>query len=84
MTFDVRSNIFSFFSTSEYKAIWKENLATDQKSLRAFFQAPLQLFVQNLFKINITFNHVLTSVGIKVTMWNMTTSLLHRLHCACI
>ena len=33
----------SFRFTSKYKAIWRENLAIYQKSLRAFFQAPLQL-----------------------------------------
>ena len=34
---------FSFCFTSESKEIWKENLAIYQKSLSAFFQAPLQL-----------------------------------------
>ena len=34
---------FSFCFTSKYKAIWKENLAIYQKSLKTLFQAPLHL-----------------------------------------
>ena len=43
MTLDVMPN--SPFFTSKYKATWKENLAVNQMSLRAFFHAPLQLSV---------------------------------------
>ena len=41
MTLDVLSN--SPFLTSKYKAIWKENPVVNQKSLCAFFHAPLQV-----------------------------------------
>ena len=34
---------FSFYFTSDNKKIWKEILAVCQKSLKAFFQAPLHL-----------------------------------------
>ena len=40
MTFDVRSN--SPFVSQSNACAWKENLPIYQKSLRAFFQAPLQ------------------------------------------
>ena len=42
---DVWCNVkFSSSFTTEYKEIWKENLVIYQKSLKAFLQAPLQLF----------------------------------------
>ena len=43
MTLDVMSN--SPFFTTKYKLIWKENPVVNQKSLRAFFHAPLQISV---------------------------------------
>ena len=43
MTIDVMPN--SPFFTSKCKAIWKENPVVHQKSLRAFFYAPLQLLL---------------------------------------
>ena len=44
MTLDVMSN--SPFVSSKNKAIWKENLEVKQTSLRAFFDAPLQLGIR--------------------------------------
>ena len=46
MTFDAMSNSPSH-SQREYKEIWSENLVIYQKSLKAFLQAPLQLFSTN-------------------------------------
>ena len=39
MTFDVNDK-FSLYFTREYKAVWKENLAVYQKSLRGFCRHP--------------------------------------------
>ena len=44
MTFDAMSNSPSH-SQTEYEEIWNENLAIYQKSLKAFLQAPLQLYM---------------------------------------
>ena len=33
---------FSLIFSSKYKVIWKESMAIDQKSLKAFFHAPFQ------------------------------------------
>ena len=46
MTLDVILNKFSFCFTSKYKAIWKENLVVNQRSLGFFFHTPLQLCKQ--------------------------------------
>ena len=34
---------FSLMFSTKYKVIWKESMAIDQKSLKAFFHAPSQL-----------------------------------------
>ena len=41
---------FSSSFTTEFKEIWKENLVIYQKSLKAFLQAPLQLFFTELWQ----------------------------------
>ena len=43
MTLDVNNVKFSFWFTSKYKAIWKENLVVNQMSFRHFFHTPLRL-----------------------------------------
>ena len=52
MTFDKRSDNSSVCFRSEYKAIWKENLAIYQKSLtkRTFFPGTPSIFLLTLQK----------------------------------
>ena len=50
---------FSSCFTSEYEAIWKENLKIYQKSLRAFFQAPLHLQCCRCCNCHLTNLHLL-------------------------
>ena len=37
---------FSLIFSSKYKVIWKDNMAIDQKSLKAFFHAPVQFILR--------------------------------------
>ena len=77
MTFDVTSN-----SPREYKAIWKENLAVYQKSLRAFFQAPLIILYCNspddYGNAVANVSHVATKITWGVGVGNISWNLVSR------
>ena len=55
---------FSLIFSSKYKVIWKESMAIDQKSLKAFFHAPFQLSILIRDKIII--------IIIIILMWKCT------------